>query len=515
MANLVLMIIFILAALGIFGYGIYRVIMMIRNPMPKTINYPNEVKKLIYLVGAIGVSAVSLFIFLSMFNGYPYTVGEWFELVFGSLLFGVGFSAFIYSFITHYWAKELPAKLKNILFYSILISALLSCVGLWLLTNSFADYLRYPLANGFSFTDGIVTPKSPVNPNIAFYAICILSGAILVYFICDHRLYVEYGKHGIVEGTFLIAFPSGIIGARIGYVLGEWNTQFANQPWWKIFAIWEGGLTIISGALTGIIVGVLWFITHQKKYNIWLAVDLIVPTILIAQAIGRWGNFFNCEVHGYQVSIETWRYLLPKIVLNNSTYSSVSGYALSGMIYLPLFYIESIINLLGYCVIRFLVGKTLRKYLELGDLAFLYISWYGLTRVIMEPLRDSNFNMGTNGYWSWFWSFVFVLGGILCIVGNHLVRYFIARKKGTLVTLKNSLLGGIISTSAFVLTSAAFTIVGAIMMSGSIQTERIAFNDYNNGLIILMIGLSIFSLIGISIPYIVQGLKSRKNEPQI
>ena len=521
MVNLILMIVFIAAALGLFGYGIYRTITLVKNPMPKLIDYKEEVKKLLFFAIGSGVASIGIFIFLSLFQNYPLLAGEWVELVFGSFLFGVGLPSFVYSFIIHYYAKEVPSKLNSGLFYSILVSALVLCVGLWLLTNSFADYIVYPLVNGISFQKGFTTPFSAYitgfGPNLAWYAICILSGAILVYFICDHRLYVEYGVHGIVEGTFLIAFPSGIIGARIGYVIGEWNTQFAsrvaNGEWWAPLAIWEGGLTIISGALIGIVVGVIWFVTHKKQYSIFLAVDLIVPTILIAQAVGRWGNFFNCEVHGLLVSADTWKWLLPKIVLNNSVYSSAhNAFAPAGQIYLPLFYIESIVNLLGYCVIRFLVGKTLKKYLELGDLALLYISWYGLTRVIMEPLRDPSFNMGKDGYWSWFWSFIFVLAGILAITANHLIRYLISKKKGTAITLKNSFRNGLIAGGAFLLAAIVFISVGAVMMAGSSQTAKIAFNQYNNGLIILMIGLSLFTLIGVALPYIIQGIEARKHE---
>lgn len=512
MAFLVLMIIFIAITLGVFGFGIYKTISIVKNPMPRTIDYFVEAKRFIYLATATGVSSIVLFIFLVMFQQYPLTNGEWFELVISSLLFGISLPTFIYSFILHYYAKEVPEQLKKAFFYTILGSAFILCLSLWLLTNSIADYLIYPLVNGLSFQDGFVTPYSGV-PNLAWYAICIVSGAVLVYFICDHRLYVEYGKHGIVESTFLIAFPSGIIGARIGYVIGEWNTKFAARvasgEWWAPFAIWEGGLTVISGALMGIIVGVLWFIWRNKQYSIWLAVDLIVPTILIAQAIGRWGNFFNLEVHGFKVSADVWSHLLPKIVYHNAQFSESLGFAGEGFIYLPLFYIESVANLLGYCVIRFLVGTKLRKYLELGDLAFLYISWYGLTRVIMEPLRISEYNMGANGYWSWFWSFVFVFVGILCIAVNHLVRYFISVKKGTAITLKDSFRNGLIASGAFLLSSLVFIIIGSIMMGTSSQSTKIAFNQFNNGLIILMIGLSIFVLIGVAIPYVIQGYKSK------
>ena len=262
---------------------------------------------------------------------------------------------------------------------------------------------------------------------------------------------------------------------------------------------------------SGIIVGIGWFLWRNKKYSIWLAVDIIVPTILIAQAAGRWGNFFNCEVHGLQSEMSNWAFL-PKIILNNIRYSDTGGWANPGYVYVPLFLIESVTNLVGYFVIRFVVGKGLRKYIELGDLALLYIAWYGLTRVIMEPLRDSAYNMGNDGYWSWMWSIIYVGGAILLIVINHLVRFFIEEKKGTGVTLKNSLRGGIITGSAFVASALVFIIVGASLMAKGTPSNSIAFNEFNNGLIVLVIGLSLFVLAFTALPYILRGLKSKKGQ---
>ena len=265
MAFLVLMIILFVATLCILGFGIYKMVRVIKSPTPLLTNYVLEVKKLAFLTLGKIVAVVLGFIFLARYHGYALNAGEWVELIFGSALFAGGLSAFVYTFFIHYYAKEIPSKLDKVLFYSILGSAVLTLVGLLLLTNGIADYIPYPLVNGLSFKEGFVTPAGDTKPNLAWYAICILTGAILVYVICDHRFYVEYDKHGILESTFFVAFPAGIIGARIGYVIGEWNTQFAGEPWWKVFAVWEGGLTIISGALIGIIVGVLWFIWRNKN----------------------------------------------------------------------------------------------------------------------------------------------------------------------------------------------------------------------------------------------------------
>ena len=523
MAFLVLMIIFIVASLGLFGYSIYKVYNLIKHPMPATIDYRAEVKRLAYLVLGAGISTILLFVFLSLYQKYPLKVLEWFELVIGALFFGVGLPTGVLSFMLHYYGKELKPENKKFFFKNFLYGALLVIVGLWVLTNSFADYLIYPLVNGVNFTKGFVTPLMSVKPNIAWYAICIISGAVLVYFICDHRYYKEYGAHGVVESTFFVAFPAGVIGARIGYVIGEWNhgpnsfaDRVANGQWWAPFAVWEGGLTVISGALIGIIVGVAWWIWRNKKYSIWMAIDIIVPTILVAQAVGRWGNFFNCEVHGVQSQISNW-WFLPKIVANNARFSDVAGFAREGYLYVPLFFIESIVNLIGYFTIRFAIGKGLRKYLELGDLAFLYIAWYGLTRVIMEPLRDSHYNMGNDGYWSWFWSMVFVVGAVLLIVINHLVRFMIEVKKGTGVTIKKSFEKGMIGMFSFLAVSLVFIIIGAVLMSKGTFESYIGFNTFNNGLIVLVIGVSLFLMQLLCVPYIYRGFvhKWGKHEQEV
>lgn len=526
MVALVFMILFIAVALGLLSYGIYKCVKLVKSPTPRANNYPLETKKLIFLSIASSVATLLIFVMLCLYQKYFLNAGEWVQLVIGSLLFGFSLPAATFAFIVHYYGKEIPTTLNKWLFWSIIMGLLSSGLGLLLVTNGLADVVNYPLVNGISFKEGFTTPLGP-KPSIAWYAICILGGAILVYFVCDHRFYVEYGKHGILESTFLIAFPAGIIGARVGYVIGNWTRttggtlsfaqRVANGQWWAPLAIWEGGLTIISGALVGIIVGVLWFIWRNKKYSIWLAVDIIVPTILIAQAVGRWGNFFNAEVHGFEVSKEAWSWFLPKMILNNMEYSDtvyriVDGVkvytAHPGNIFLPLFYLEFLSNLAGYFFIRFALGKGLRKYLQLGDLAFSYIVWYGLTRVIMEPLRNENYNMGNDNYYSWIWAMVFVVAGCFAIFVNHLVRYFIDRNKVSYK--KQNMVFTLFSSSSLFAVSLVFIILGAIFMGG-IRTHTLGFDDFNTGLLLLIIGLGALSIFGCSIIYIIQSL-SKKNE---
>lgn len=492
------MILFIVAAVITviaLGVGIYLVAQFIRNIIPP-VPFNNLLKRLAIIMGVYTLSFATMMVAIYLWANIHPNAYELMCAIFGGLFTGLLSITSLFSFLLHYYGgkekKGISEKADKYLFIALMISFPLLFSAIFLLTNGFADYVKYPVTNGFNFQYGFVTPISAYGPNIAFYALCILSGAIYVYFLLDHKLYMEYGKHGIAESTFLVAFPAGILGARIFYVIGNWSVEFAGHEWWKPFAIWEGGLTILGGAITGIVVGVAWYMWRNKGYSIWVAVDIIVPTILIAQAVGRWGNFFNCEVHGVLSPMSNWTWL-PKFIANNATYSSTKGFAPDGYLYVPLFFIECLTNLLGYFVIAHVFGKALRKYTQLGDLAFGYVAWYGLTRVLMEPLRDTSFNMGKNGYWSWAWSLVFVIGASLAIAGNHLIRYI---KKPHNINRNQYIIGSICVGGV----SLALLVAGIVMMATSSFTQTLAFNQFNWGLIILSLGASILFGLLITLP---------------
>ena len=212
--------------------------------------------------------------------------------------------------------------------------------------------------------------------------------------------------------------------------------------------------------------------------------------------MGRWGNFFNCEVHGGQVPEAYWEWL-PRIVFNNAHYSSAigNGWAKEGYLYAPLFFIEFLVNLFGYFVIAHLFGIKLKKIAAPGDLAFGYIIWYGFTRVFMEPLRDSAFNMGQDGYWSWFWSLMFVAVGTLLIAVNHIVRYVLAQKNNK-ETNNFSLMTTSIGGAALAISSLTLILVGTLNMANNTYSPTIAFNGFNIGVICLVTGVAILFLVG-------------------
>ncbi|MBO7574182.1 MAG: prolipoprotein diacylglyceryl transferase [Bacilli bacterium] len=508
-------IIFLVISLALAGISIYRSVTLVRTPMIE-VKFVDFFKKSAYFLGGAVIAFIAASFFFVSRHGFHLDGLHIFELIVGALLLPSLFFVAVNAFIIHYYGRNIPEKLDKWLFKIIIIGFTASVLFFFVYTNGLAPALSYPLINGISFSDGFVTPATG-KPNIAFYALCILGGAILVYFICDHFMYKEYGKHGLLESTFLVAFPAGIIGARIAYVIGEWNNssqgqsfaeRVADGEWWAPLAIWEGGITILGGAIAGIAVGALWYMWRNKGKNIWLAADLIVPTILIAQAVGRWGNFFNCEVHGLAVDEKYWRWL-PEIIFNNAHFSDKCP-DLVGQIYVPLFFIEGIANLLGYFVLAHVFGKKLRKFTELGDLGFGYIVWYGLTRVFMEPLRDGNYKMGEKGYWSWVWALVFVIAGVLAIVVNHIVRYILKKKADKFKAKKSDKMVGLISSLVILALGGLLLTFGVSLLTSNSFVPTLVFNGFNNGLMLLILGIAVLSTLGIAIPKFIEGIKYQK-----
>ena len=151
--------------------------------------------------------------------------------------------------------------------------------------------------------------------SIQWYAIVILTGAFIAYALGQYRFkQLGYNKEILSDYFFALLFI-GIIGARIWYVIFTFNEVYISNPL-EIFAVWHGGLAIQGGIFTGLIYSYFFF----KKRNIpfLVAGDAIMPGVLIAQACGRWGNFFNHEAFGSEVSLKFLNSLhLPDFIIQN------------------------------------------------------------------------------------------------------------------------------------------------------------------------------------------------------
>ena len=210
----------------------------------------------------------------------------------------------------------------------------------------------------------------------------------------------------IIEDFAFTTIVSGLIGARLYYVIFKFD--YYSQHLGEVFAVWNGGLAIYGGLITGAIV--LYFFSQQKFINTLDFLDIAVPGVMIAQSIGRWGNFINQEAYG--ATVKSLDYL-PGFIRDQMY--------IDGAYRQPTFLYESTWNLLGFILILFLRRKP--NFLKQGDITAFYLIWYGCGRMIIEGMRtDSLYFMGLRvSQW---------LSALLIILGVALVVYQ-HRKKDT------------------------------------------------------------------------------------
>ncbi len=419
--NSILLYIGVILIVGILGYLGYELSLMIKardvNEVDKITMY-----KGIGIVGGLSISFPILMEGIALLNAYPMNATDHVLVIVFGLLFGLGLSTFIISFVMFYYKPDFDQKLRKYFRIAMFSAIPFMVFGFSYMLEGIAPYMSYPLINSIIFTgEGIIfgtANSSPEGFTIAFYGVIILIGAVIAYLIGDHKFYKKFGKHGIIDSMFLIAFPAGIVGARLWYCLVLEPDIYFKDPA-RIFEVWDGGLAIMGGAILGIIAGVAFMMTFRKYVSVRWAIDMIVPGILIAQAIGRWGNFLNHEVFGalqdattglntVAVSMSDW-WFLPTWITNQMAVGFSNGSPTSDMMYIPLFLIECVTNIAGYYIIVYGIGKPLKKWLPEASLGCLYISWYGLTRVVLEPMRYNgagfssadNFEYAASLYTAW------------------------------------------------------------------------------------------------------------------
>ena len=212
-----------------------------------------------------------------------------------------------------------------------------------------------------------------------WYAL-ILTSAIIFCFI---YVTLKAKRFGIIPDTVLdiglVTVVCGILGARIYYVATSWSSYKDN--FWDVFKIWEGGIAIY-GALIGGGLAVL-LMCRRKKIFFRLFGDCVAPSLLMAQAIGRWGNFFNAEAHGS----ETDHFL--RMGLQRAWESAPTYYH-------PTFLYESLWNTLGFCIATYLYKKH-RRYD--GFMILFVFAWYGFGRMFIELLRTDSLYISSHHAW--------------------------------------------------------------------------------------------------------------------
>ncbi|PZW01450.1 prolipoprotein diacylglyceryl transferase [Metamycoplasma auris] len=185
-----------------------------------------------------------------------------------------------------------------------------------------------------------------------------------------------------------IALPTAIAGARTFFVIQQLieHKGWVNGPWYEMFFIWKGGLSIHGGVIVSSICCIMYIIFSKdaKSIDLKKAFSIILPAVLIGQAIGRWGNFANHEVYGGIMTESSLAFrILPKLIREHMF--------INGHYRLPLFLYESIANLIGYIILVWILNYW--NWLKPGTTGALYILYYGIVRFGMEPLREDSYNI--------------------------------------------------------------------------------------------------------------------------
>ena len=211
---------------------------------------------------------------------------------------------------------------------------------------------------------------------IHFYALCILAGMILAIWLADRRLVQRGAKSGVALDIALWTIPIAVIGARIFHVLTHSGDYFyPGADLTAVLRIWEGGIAIYGGLLGGALGA--WIGANRAGVKFWSFADAVAPGILLAQGIGRWGNYFNQELFGLPTT-------LPWGLEINPTNAAFPVGLPPETLFHPTFLYESLWSLIGVII---LLALDKRLNLRWGTMFGAYLIYYSLGRVITENLR--------------------------------------------------------------------------------------------------------------------------------
>lgn len=221
--------------------------------------------------------------------------------------------------------------------------------------------------------DRIAFEIGPIT--VYWYGIIIITGILLGWLLATRESKRLGLNKDIFSDLLIWAIPISIISARLYYVIFKWDYYMDNPG--KIIAIWEGGIAIHGGLIGAVITAIIF--ARKKGVSFWKLADIAAPSIILGQAIGRWGNFMNQEAHGGEVARSFLENLyLPDFIINQMY--------IDGVYYHPTFLYESLWNLAGFILLIFMRKLPLKK----GELFLSYLIWYSIGRFFIESLRTDS-----------------------------------------------------------------------------------------------------------------------------
>ena len=209
---------------------------------------------------------------------------------------------------------------------------------------------------------------------IPIYGLLIASAIAAGVLLCSSQEKRLGLPKDITMDLALVMIPAAIIGARLYYVAFQWD-QYASQPL-RILRVWEGGLAIYGGVIGGAAAALVF--SRIKKVPFGTLADLVAPALILGQAIGRWGNFFNQEAYGLPIENPALQFF-PLAVFADGAW------------HMATFFYESVWDLAGF----FILWACRKKVSAPGNLFLGYLCWYGLGRAVIEGWRMDSLMLGS------------------------------------------------------------------------------------------------------------------------
>jgi phosphatidylglycerol:prolipoprotein diacylglycerol transferase len=227
--------------------------------------------------------------------------------------------------------------------------------------------------------DPVALQLGPIT--IGWYGLCYAIGLAAAYIVLVRLARAAGEDPDLVGNGIIVISVAALIGGRLYHVIDQW-ALYANDPV-KIVLPPYSGLGVYGGIVTGTLAG--WWYTRRRGVSFVRWADIVAPALFVMQAIGRWGNYFNQELYGPPTDAP-WG--IPIDCAHR-----LAAYACETLPettrFHPLFLYESISGLFGAAFLVFL-GYRLRSWLRPGDLLLVFFIWYGVTRFVLEYLREDN-----------------------------------------------------------------------------------------------------------------------------
>jgi phosphatidylglycerol:prolipoprotein diacylglycerol transferase len=243
------------------------------------------------------------------------------------------------------------------------------------------DFSALPLGFQFTSPGPIIFEVGPVV--IRWYGLLIASAVLIGVSLSQYLAKRRHVNPELISDLSIWLVIGAIPAARLYYVLFQWS-EYSQHPE-RIIAIWQGGIAI-HGAIIGGVIAALIF-AKLKKISFWQLADLVAPSLILGQAIGRWGNFFNSEAFGSPTDLP-WKLYIPL----DRRPPSLANFEY----FHPTFLYESLWNLMVFALLLILFFRAIsgKPRLKVGTLFLVYWVAYSLGRFWIEGLRTDSLMLG-------------------------------------------------------------------------------------------------------------------------